>query len=168
MLNNYRESYDENDVEWGSTLYVASFINWKKTTQGVKCGLCTCGYSLYKNQDSREKVLIHRDYLFVGEVASTYEGEMKALLEGIERVPHEEPLTIRTTQPSIANGINRDLALWAEHDWCTKQGTLVKCQQEWQELLQILEGRKIVALCTQETEFTLLQQACKALLRVYS
>ena len=162
------EINDINDVEWGSTLYIVSFISWEKATQGVKHGLCACGYSLYKNQDGNEKVLIHRDYFFVGEVESPYEAEMKALLGGIVHVPHEEPLAIRTTQPTIANGINRDLALWAEHNWYTKQGTLVKCQQEWQELLQILEGRKIVALCTHEMEFVLLQLNCKALLQVYS
>ena len=168
FLSNSKENYAVNNVEWGNTIYLASFIDWKTTSQGVKRGLCTCGYSIYKNQGCKERVSIRRDYFFGGEVESPYEAEMKALLEGMIHVPPEEPLTIRTTQPSIANGVNRDLAFWSEHNWYTKQGTVVKCRQEWQKLLLILQGRKIAALCTQEEEFMLLQSGCRDLLQIYS
>ena len=167
-MGNTKENYNVNNVEWGSTLYIASFIDWKTTIHGVKHGLCAYGYSLYKNQDSIEKISIRRDYFFGGEAESSYAVEMKALLVGITYVPPEEPLTVRTTQQSIANGINRDLISWAENNWSTKQGTLVKCWQEWQELLQTIQSRRIAALCTQEEEFTLLQSACRDLLQIYS
>ena len=101
-------------------------------------------------------------------VESPYEAEMKALLVGITRIHPEERLTVRTMQSSIANGINRDLASWTEHNWYTKQGTPVKCRQKWQELFQIIQGRKIVAICTQEEEFTLIQSACRDLLQFLS
>ena len=166
-MSNIKENYVVSGVEWGSTLYIASFIDWK-TTQGVKHGLCAYGYSLYKNQGSKEKVSIRRDFLFGGEAESPYEAEMKALLEGIVYVSPEERLTIRTIQPSISHGINRDLVFWSENNWFTKQGTFVKCRKEWQELLQIIQGRKIIAINTQEEEFTLLQSACRDLLQIYS
>jgi ribonuclease HI len=154
-------------VEWGSVLYIAAFIKWEKAKQGIKQGLCACGYSIYKNKDSKEKILIYRDYFFGNLVESAYEAEMKALLTGIACVPLEERLTVRTTQQGIANGINRDLEFWAENNWHTKQGSTIKCQQEWYELLQLMQGRKIGALCTQEEEFVLLQAGCKDLLRVF-
>jgi ribonuclease HI len=167
-VSNSNENFDVSSVSWGSTLYIASFIDWKTTAQGLKRGLCTYGYNLYKNQGIKEKVSIHRDFFFGGEVESPYEAEMKALLEGISHVPPEERLTIRTMQPSIANGINRDLEFWVNHNWHTKTGTLVKCQQEWQQFYNLAQGRKIVALCTQEDEFVLLQAGCKDLLQFMS
>jgi len=165
---NIKENQNVNNVEWGSTLYIASFIDWKTTVHGVKHGLCAYGYSLYKNQDSIEKVLIRRDFFFGGEAESSYEVEMKALLTGIGYVPPEERLTVRTTQQSIANGINRDLMSWAERNGFTKQGTPVKCWQEWLELLRTIQSRRIAALYTQEEEFTQLQSACRDLLQIYS
>jgi ribonuclease HI len=168
ILSNSKENHDGSNLELGSTLYIACFVNWRTTAQGVKCGPCTCGYSIYKNKGGNEKSPLRRDYFPGGIVESAYEAEMKALLEGIMHIPHEERLTIRTTQQSISNGINRDLAFWSEHNWHTRQGTPVKCQQEWWEFLTLAQGRKIVALCTQEEEFALLQSACRDLLQFLS
>ena len=172
MLNvipwNNQDGNDVYNTVWGSTIYLGAYIDWDKLRKSNNRVSCVYGYSVYKNASLTEKTLLHRKYIPSEGVVSPYEAEMKALLAGIVHIPPEDRLMVQTTQPSIANGINRYLEYWAKHRWHTKQGTLVKCQQEWEEFYNLTQDRNIAAFVAQEDEIGLLQLYCKVYLQFLS
>ena len=140
----------------GYIIYVATWINWN-THKGV------FGYIVLNHADNS---VLYRDYLSCDFLESASNGEMKALIAALGRIPvDKEPVLLKTSQPSIVAGISYGLDLWSKGDWITRDGGAVKCQDEWGQIHKLMsQGLRIVALEVQDEKFSALQNGCRQLL----
>ena len=152
MMNNN----SDNKKRAGYTVYVATWINWQN-----KMGAYGC--SIFSEADGS---LFYRDYAYDA-LDSPSHGEIKALVKALSHIPVEEPVLLKTSQPAVMAGINYSLISWIKQNWQTKKGHSVKSQEEWQKIHDLIQGRKILALQTQEDEFNFLQNTCREFIAFY-
>ena len=134
----------------GYILHVATFINWT-TRKGVY------GYNILSTVDDS---IFYRDFI-CDYIESSSQGEMKALIVALDRVPIEKPVLIKTSQSVIVVGINYGLDYWVQQNWVTREGHQVKSQDEWEKIHRLIHGREIFALQVQDEELSNLQNTCK-------
>jgi len=148
-MNNYTGNATK---KMGYTIYVANWIDWYSTKQGV------FGCSVTKNDDDS---LFYKDYSFCKVLESASIAEMRALIKALNHIPSGEAVLLKTSQPSIVSGINYGLAFWIKQNWKTKDGNEVKYQSEWIQIQNLIKDRKIHALHTLDDDINILSNACK-------
>jgi ribonuclease HI len=67
--------------------------------------------------------------------------ELRAAIEGLQRVPTAAPVELITDSTYLQRGINEWLALWQRRGWQTRSGKPVENQDLWQALAALLGGR---------------------------
>jgi ribonuclease HI len=60
--------------------------------------------------------------------------ELRAVIEGLKRLKHIEPIQVNTDSRYVIRGLTQWMHFWKLNNWHTAQGTPVKYKRDWQEL----------------------------------
>lgn len=69
--------------------------------------------------------------------------EMKAIVEALGSVSHEDDISLHTDSQYTINGITKWVYGWKQNGWMTKNKTEVLNRDLWEELVSVIEGKKI-------------------------
>jgi ribonuclease HI len=138
-------------------LSTAGFIEWEEETKQAK--RAAFSYTLYE-----DKELIQGNVLLCDGVVSAFHLALYAIVSVLSLIPSENSLVIKVTQPAVINGINDNMDFWAENNWHTKNGGLVKHHDLWERIYEEKQRRRMVALELENQEMKKLQAASRMLL----
>jgi hypothetical protein len=137
------------------TLDGAGFVKWvKNRLEAMKAAFA---YTVHENGN-----LIYQDVLCCNGVVSVCQLVLYGILIGLQPIPLDTLVMVKTTEMAVINGINGDLDFWIANNWYTKSGSTVKYRDLWEELYNERQKRQIVALPLETPEALRLQGISKA------
>ena len=69
--------------------------------------------------------------------------EMTAVIEGLRRLPDNQPVVICTDSQYVKNGMESWIHGWKKNGWRTSNGTPVKNEDLWRELDELVSRRNV-------------------------
>ena len=101
------------------------------------CRVCNGAYTyILETATSRGDATISRTEIV--ENVTAHKSLLLALMAALRRIRQTSYLVIYTDSNYVASNVRKSLARWKKNGWKTARGEVVKHQEEWQEIAQLL------------------------------
>jgi ribonuclease HI len=141
-------------VKKRSTVEIASHIEWSD-----KKGRAAFAFRIKENGE-----LVDQDVVPCENIESPCQLDLVAIPHVLGSIPIENLVTIKMTELSVVNGINRDVDFWSRNGWLRKNGEPIKCRELWEKIYYIKQQRRMIAVPLEDREAKKLQNASRALI----